>query len=43
MPDVVARLIDTYIERREGDEPFIDTVRRIGIEPFKERVYAAAH
>jgi sulfite reductase (NADPH) hemoprotein beta-component len=43
MPDVVARLIDTYIERRHDDEQFIDTVRRIGIEPFKERVYAAAH
>ena len=43
MPDVVARLIDTYIERRHADEQFIDTVRRIGIEPFKERVYAAAH
>jgi sulfite reductase (NADPH) hemoprotein beta-component len=43
MPDVVAKLIDTYIERRHADEPFIDTVRRIGIEPFKERVYAAAH
>jgi sulfite reductase (NADPH) hemoprotein beta-component len=42
MPDVVSRLIETYIERREADEPFIDTVRRIGIEPFKERVYAAA-
>jgi sulfite reductase (NADPH) hemoprotein beta-component len=43
MPDVVARLIDTYIERRHADEQFIDTVRRIGVEPFKERVYAAAH
>ena len=43
MPDVVARLIDTYIERRHADERFIDTVRRIGIEPFKERVYATAH
>ncbi len=43
MPDVVARLIDIYIERRHADEPFIDTVRRIGIEPFKEHVYAAAH
>ncbi|MGH8714461.1 MAG: nitrite/sulfite reductase [Casimicrobiaceae bacterium] len=43
MPEVVARLIDTYIERRHADEPFIDTVRRIGIEPFKERVYATAH
>ena len=25
------------------DERFIDTVRRIGLAPFKERVYAAAH
>ena len=23
------------------DELFIDTVKRIGVEPFKERVYAA--
>ncbi|HKU85889.1 MAG TPA: nitrite/sulfite reductase [Casimicrobiaceae bacterium] len=43
MPDVVARLIDTYIERRHDDERFIDTVRRIGVDPFKERVYATAH
>ena len=43
MPDVVARLIDTYIDHRQDDERFIDTVRRIGTEPFKERVYAAAH
>jgi len=43
MPDVVARLIDAYIEQRHDDEPFIETVRRVGIEPFKERVYAAAH
>jgi sulfite reductase (NADPH) hemoprotein beta-component len=42
MPDVVARLIETYIERRHADERFIDTVRRIGVEPFKERVYATA-
>ena len=35
---------DAIIERRDSDdERFIDTVRRIGIEPFKERVYAAAH
>ena len=40
MPDVIARLIETYIEQRHADERFIDTVRRIGIEPFKERVYA---
>ena len=43
MPGVIARLIDTYIDQRHADERFIDTVRRIGIEPFKERVYATTH
>ena len=42
MPDVVARLIDTYIDNRHEDERFVDTVHRIGIDPFKERVYATA-
>jgi sulfite reductase (NADPH) hemoprotein beta-component len=40
MPDVVESLIHTYVEQRHADERFIDTVRRIGIEPFKSRVYA---
>jgi sulfite reductase (NADPH) hemoprotein beta-component len=43
MPDVVSRLIEVYVEKRHQDERFIDTVRRVGLEPFKERVYAAAH
>jgi len=43
MPDVVERLVDVYVERRHEDERFIDTVRRLGIDPFKERVYASAH
>ncbi len=43
VPEVVVRLIDVYVERRHADERFIDTVRRLGLEPFKERVYAAAH
>jgi sulfite reductase (NADPH) hemoprotein beta-component len=42
MPDVVARLIETYIDVRHEDERFLDTVRRVGVEPFKERVYATA-
>ncbi len=29
-----------YVERREEGERFLDTFRRIGIKPFKERVYA---
>jgi sulfite reductase (NADPH) hemoprotein beta-component len=43
MPEVIVRLIDTYIANRHEDERFIDTVQRIGIDPFKERVYAHAH
>jgi sulfite reductase (NADPH) hemoprotein beta-component len=43
VPDVIVRLVDVYVERRHPDERFIDTVRRIGLDPFKERVYAATH
>ena len=43
MPDVIEKIINVYIEQRHADERFIDTVRRIGIDPFKERVYAKAH
>ena len=43
MPAVVERLIDAYLTHRHDDERFIDTVQRLGIEPFKERVYVAAH
>lgn len=39
IPDVIERLVETFLAYREGDEPFVDTVRRIGLEPFKERVY----
>src|SRR5687767_1328232 len=39
MPDVVEELISTYIEQRTAEERFIDTVRRLGIAPFKQRVY----
>jgi sulfite reductase (NADPH) hemoprotein beta-component len=43
MADVVEKLINTYIEYRHEDERFVDTVHRIGIEPFKQRVYGSAH
>ncbi|MCB1905976.1 MAG: nitrite/sulfite reductase [Rhodocyclaceae bacterium] len=39
VPDVIERLIETYVDNRYADERFIDTARRIGIEPFKARVY----
>jgi sulfite reductase (NADPH) hemoprotein beta-component len=40
MPDVVQRLIEVYIKERTPEERFIDTVRRIGVTPFKAHVYA---
>jgi sulfite reductase (NADPH) hemoprotein beta-component len=39
--DTIARLLAVYVERRTADERFLDTVRRLGVKPFKERVYAA--
>ncbi|MDX3905207.1 MAG: nitrite/sulfite reductase [Pigmentiphaga sp.] len=39
--DVVANLVETYLELRDSDaERFIDVVERVGIDPFKTRVYA---
>ncbi len=43
MPDVIEKIIGVYVEQRTEDEQFLDTFRRIGIDPFKERVYAANH
>ena len=40
VPDFVEKLIATYLQRRDSEvERFIDVVRRIGIEPFREQVY----
>ena len=39
MADVVEKLVGTYVDLRIEDERFIDTVKRLGIEPFKARVY----
>ncbi|MBL8471236.1 MAG: nitrite/sulfite reductase [Rhodocyclaceae bacterium] len=40
VPDVVTHLIETYVAHRTPEERFLDVVRRLGIEPFKTRVYA---
>jgi sulfite reductase (NADPH) hemoprotein beta-component len=40
--DVVEDVVAAYVElRKTPEELFIDTVNRVGVEPFKERVYAA--
>ena len=40
MPEVVDTLLTTYVELRQEEESFLQTYQRVGIEPFKERVYA---
>lgn len=36
---VVEKMIQVYLENRHEDERFIDTLDRLGTEPYKERVY----
>ncbi|MFG1496387.1 nitrite/sulfite reductase [Saccharospirillum sp. HFRX-1] len=43
IPAVVDKVIQVYTENRQPEEAFIDTVERIGLDPFKERVYAKSH
>ena len=43
MPSVMTKVIDVYIENRTPEEQFLDTFKRIGMAPFKERVYAATN
>ena len=41
MADVIEEVLNTYLDNRlSDDEQFIETYRRIGLVPFKERVYA---
>ena len=37
----VASILDVYLARRRPEERFPDTVERVGVAPFRERVYAA--
>lgn len=37
----ISRILDVYVQTRLEDETFLQTVNRIGLQPFKERVYAS--
>jgi sulfite reductase (NADPH) hemoprotein beta-component len=39
VPDVIARILDVYVQQRDDGELFIDTVARLGIAPFKTAAY----
>jgi sulfite reductase (NADPH) hemoprotein beta-component len=40
MPEVIDRIVHTYLALRVEDEQFMATVERTGLEPFKRSVYA---
>jgi sulfite reductase (NADPH) hemoprotein beta-component len=39
VPAAIRKIVDTYLVVRQPDERFLDTYRRVGIEPFKAAVY----
>jgi sulfite reductase (NADPH) hemoprotein beta-component len=42
--NTIEKILLTYIEQRESEEEsFLDLVRRVGVDPFKEAVYGADH
>jgi sulfite reductase (NADPH) hemoprotein beta-component len=42
VPDVIEKILNTYLAQRAEGEEFLATYRRIGAKPFKEALYAAA-
>jgi sulfite reductase (NADPH) hemoprotein beta-component len=42
VPAAIRKIVDTYLGIREQTERFLDTYRRVGIEPFKSAVYGHA-
>jgi sulfite reductase (NADPH) hemoprotein beta-component len=41
VPAAIRKIVDTYLVIRQQQERFLDTYRRVGIEPFKTAVYGA--
>lgn len=40
VPEAIDRLIGVYLDQRQDGEPFLDTLRRIGREPFGQALLA---
>ena len=43
VPDTIERIVDVYLAQRHKGEAFIETVRRLGLEPFKAVVQEKLH
>ncbi|NNM51332.1 MAG: nitrite/sulfite reductase [Pseudomonadales bacterium] len=42
MADIIEEVVQVYLDHRQAGETFLQAYRRLGIELFKERVYATA-
>ena len=42
VPEVIEKILDVYVAQRHEGEPFLQAVQRLGVEPFRQRVYADA-
>ncbi|MCZ6619327.1 MAG: nitrite/sulfite reductase [Gammaproteobacteria bacterium] len=40
VPETIETILRVFLDRRLENEPFLDCFRRVGMDPFKERVYA---
>lgn len=40
IPDVLEEILNTYLDLRLAHESFLETYKRVSIQPFKERAYA---
>lgn len=41
--ETIERIINVFVEHRQEEERFLETFRRIGVAPFKAKVYAPAN
>jgi sulfite reductase (NADPH) hemoprotein beta-component len=40
IPDVIEKVVDIYLDQRKDEEVFLETFERLGMQHFKEIVYA---
>jgi sulfite reductase (NADPH) hemoprotein beta-component len=41
--NTIEKILDVYVQQRSEEESFAAVIKRIGLEPFKEYVYASSH
>jgi len=41
--ETISKILDVYVAARQDEESFLQAFRRIGVQPFRDQVYAADH